>query len=55
MDIATSWSEKIEKEKAEEKKRMRKNELDDFIEQKTKESGLTDVKINKKTIQQRVY
>ena len=34
---------------------MKKNELDDFIEQKTKESGLTDVKIKKKSIQQRVY
>ena len=34
---------------------MKKNELDDFIEQKTKESGLTDVKIKKKSVQQRVY
>ena len=34
---------------------MKRNELDDLIKQKTESSGLTDVKINKKLIQQRVY
>jgi hypothetical protein len=51
-----SWSEKVEQERtAGEKNRMKRNELDDLIKQKTESSGLTDVKINKKLIQQRVY
>ena len=55
-DIASSWSEKVEQErKAGEKKRMKRNELDELIKQKTESSGLTDVKINKKSIQQRVF
>jgi len=55
-DIAMSWSEKVEQERtAGEKNRMKRNELDDLIKQKTESSGLTDVKVNKKLIQQRVY
>jgi hypothetical protein len=55
-DIAMSWSEKVEQERTTgEKNRMKRNELDDLIKQKTESSGLTDVKINKKLIQQRVY
>ena len=45
----------MEQEKSEQRNRMKRNELDDFIEQKTKESGFTDVKIKKRCIQQRVY
>ena len=54
-DIATSWSEKMQHEKSGERDRMKKNELDSLIKQKTEESGLTGVTIKKKSIQQRVY
>ena len=55
-DIATTWSAKVEEEKSEgEKVRMKRNGLDDLINQKVKESGLTGVKVSKKAIQQRVY
>jgi hypothetical protein len=55
-EIAASWSEKLEEEKSRgEKDRMKKNELDDLIKQKTEESGLTGLTIKKKSIQQRVY
>ena len=48
-DIARSWSEKVEQERtAKEKKRMKINELDDLIKQKTECPGLTGVKIDKK-------
>jgi hypothetical protein len=55
IDIASSWSEKIEKEKAEERKRMKKNELDNLIKIKKEEHGLTDAEVNKKAIQMRTY
>ena len=55
-DIATTWSAKIDQEKSEgEKDRMKRNELDELIKQKIQDSGLTGVKVSKKTIQQRVY
>jgi len=55
IDITSSWSEKIEKEKAEERKRMKKNELDNLIKIKKEEHGLTDAEVNKKAIQMRTY
>jgi hypothetical protein len=54
MDIASCWSEKVE-EKAQEKIRMKKNELDDLINSKKQEHGLTDVEVKKKAIQMRTY
>jgi len=44
QEIASEWSEKV---KANSKGRMKKNELEEFIEQKKEEKGLTNVSISK--------
>jgi hypothetical protein len=41
--------------KAEEKMRMKKNELENLINIKKEEHGLTDAEVNKKAIQMRTY
>jgi len=51
QEIASEWSEKV---KANLKGRMKKNELEEFIEQKKEEKGLTNVSISKSCIRQRI-
>jgi len=49
-EIASEWSEKVKVKP--EKGRMKKNELERFIEEKKAEKGLTNVCISKSCIQQ---
>jgi len=53
QEIASEWSEKV-RAKSVENGRMKKNELEKFIEHKKEERGLTNISISKSCIRQRI-